>query len=69
MSNFQIKTKNQFKEITRYLQEKLSKEFNQDVKLSIIQEAVSRLMGYTDMQHYICNIGDETLKIAYLKDK
>jgi len=53
MSNFQIKTKNQFKETTRYLQEKLSKELGQDIKLSSIQEAVSRSMGYTDMQHYM----------------
>jgi len=62
MSKLKISTKNQFKETTRYLQEQLSKELGEHIKLSTIQEAVSKSMGFNDMQHYI-----HTLKIIQAK--
>ena len=53
MSKFRIQTKNQFKETTRYLQKQLSNELGTPIKLSTIQEAVSKSMGFNNMQHYI----------------
>lgn len=47
-----ILTKNQFKQTSRYLQERLSKEMNSEIKLSACQEALCRIMGFQDLHAY-----------------
>lgn len=47
-----ILTKNQFKQTSRYLQEQLSKELQSDIKLSTCQEALCRIMGFSDLHAY-----------------
>lgn len=47
-----ILTKNKFKQTTRYLQEQLSKEIGNEIKLSTCQETLSRMMGFQDLHAY-----------------
>lgn len=68
MSELPLITKNQFKETTRYLQEQLSSEFGAKVKLSTVQEAVSRAMGFNDYhayQHYVDVMGQTPVKAVW----
>jgi hypothetical protein len=52
-------TKQQFKETSRYLQEQLSSELGEKIKLSTAHEALSRTMGFNNYhayQHFIDTI-------------
>ncbi|MEA3372946.1 MAG: hypothetical protein U9Q62_04570 [Campylobacterota bacterium] len=68
MSELPLITKSQFKETARYLQQQLTEELGQKIKLSTAQEALSRSMGFNDYhsyQHYIDVMGQTPTKAEW----